>query len=720
VEQPADIDTVARLEPVMRALAKAGRQRWRRQLVDVRELEALPAVQELLVAFGSDVNPDPDARRDAIDVAVENAAGRLPAPFSSAALEHFGIANDDVAQDRRFELAATELGMTTARWYDKPVHEPPYAGLKPRDYVIRLVTYALVGIDDPVAHLNAARLTGAVSSTSVGGARVGSVPFARTSPDVTLTDALCIDVAPGDGRDEMLAAQAYRLGVRRSPAGPGFAVPADTSTTRVRLSRYVTRAAFDTPLRDAISAAFDRPGVHVVALQGFSYAGKSRALLEALRNRHQSFRLLAPQSANELLALLNDPPGESGLHAEQPTLLWLDRLERFVEHTGTARWDELLGVHRERSVPIILLTALGGTAGVPIDEATREFLQLEHPLDRLRDLAGSSMLTLIELRAHERGFEAEDAVEDIRRSYDATAKSRPGPWESAARDGGFLRALAHAHSLERRYLHGEPDPANIDPRGQSVAWAVMAWRRAVQSDDPVDVDTIERLSRHSPLGSRGHIGNDAELQAALEWACRPTAEKTSSLIRQVRSTDGRRAFGAEGFLAQALVQSHELTASVWAIVEGAAPADRRAIVRSGGNVTAVQAHGRVSAAESAIDIDLRLSVAVRRPDDTAAQEAMHSAAFRTASGFVGRLQTIDNLVEIVLWSTPVGTVTTTTVAARLAPSAPAADFSPPLPMVLIAQSDDGYWRIPTDLAAPRSKAEWQSLAESVRIAAVSP
>jgi hypothetical protein len=405
-------------------------------------------------------------------------------------------------------------------------------------------------------------------------------------------------------------------------------------------------------------------------------------------------------------------------------MLWIDPLERFAGPTNGAWWGARLEQHATRRAPLVLLTGLGGTAGVPSDPETREFLQLDHPLDRLRDLSGSSHLTLVEIAANERGFATGAALAEIRGTYDAMVQRQPGPWEAAARDGGFLRALAHGRQLERRYLSGEPDPASIDPRGQAVAWAVMAWRRAVERDDPVDVETIERLAEHSPLGSRGHIGSEAELHAAIKWACRQaTSEGASSLIRPARHIDGTQAFYAEGFLAQALVEPHEITAPAWAIIEAAAPASRLAIVRGSTNVSAIRAHGRVSQAAGVVDVDLRRSVVVRGPDESGAGEDVHvvgSAAFRTDSGFEGRLQAVDYQVEIVLWSTPVGSVTATTVAVRLAPAAPGADHTQALlPIVVIGHSDDGYWQILTDLAAPRTDGEWRTLTESVRVATIS-
>jgi hypothetical protein len=550
-------------------------------------------------------------------------------------------------------------------------------------------------------------------------AAASAMPSPRASDDAS---ALQLDITTG-GASGPLAALAYRLGIRRSPAAPAFAVPPDQSTDRVRLSHYVTRAAVDAQLCAAIGRTF-ASGVHVVAVEGASYTGKSRALLRALLSQRRMFRLLAPRTPDELVAVLTESASQPRLHTDRPTMVWLDPLEPFTQPAGGVRWDDLLAQHATRRAPIVLLAGLGGTAALPAEPETREFLQLEHPLDQLRDLNLAEVLTLEEISLDERGFDDAAALDEIRQTYDAASQTRPGAWETAARDGGFLRALAHGGLLERRYRNGWPDPASLDPRGQAVAWAVMAWRRAVQCDDPMGADVIEGLARHSPMGSRGHIGSESELDAALAWACRRAPENASSLISPVRHTGGVRAFRAEAFLAQALVPPRDLTAEVWALIEGAAPASRLAIVRDGGNMSRVQAHGRPSETAAAVDIDARGRIATRGSiddDPHRERDVVSSVAFRTTSGFEGRLREVDTMVEVTLWATPVAAATSGTVVLRLAP-VPRSPGAPrtALPVVVIAKSDDGYWESRTDVVAPRSEADWRALTESVRVATMAP
>jgi hypothetical protein len=537
------------------------------------------------------------------------------------------------------------------------------------------------------------------------------------------TRAVQMDTLTGKA-SEALGGLAYRLGIRRSPAAPAFAVPPDQSTVLVRLSHYVTREAVDAQLCAAIGRTFTRSGVHVVAVEGASYTGKSRALLRALLSQRRMFRLLAPRAPDELVAVLTESASQPRLHTDRPTMVWLDPLEAFTPPGAGVRWDDLLAQHATRLAPIVLLAGLGGTAAIPAELETREFLQLEHPLDQLRDLSLAEVLTLVEISLDERGFDDAAALAEIRQTYDAASQTRPGAWETAARDGGFLRALAHGGLLERRYRNGWPEPASLDPRGQAVAWAVMAWRRALQRDDPIGIDVIEGLARHSPMGSRGRIHSESELNGALAWACQRMPENASSLISPVRHTTGDRAFQAEAFLAQALVQPRDLTAEVWALIEGAAPVSRLAIVRDGGNMSRVQAHGRPSETAAAIDINARGRIATRgsiNDDPRRERDVVSSVAFRTISGFQGRLREVDGTVQATLWAPPVAAATSGTVALRLAP-VPRSAGAPPtaLPVVVIAKSDDGYWQFHTAIVAPRTEADWRALTESVRVAIMAP
>ena len=158
-----DTHSIDRLEPVIQAFATAGRQRWRSILTDVSELERLSAVQAEL-EYMDGVTRDANAVRDAIESAVERAIQRIADPFSDAARAHFGYGNDEKLQGERFALAAPHLGFKSARWYDGERSESPYFGIKPRDYIIRLVTYALAGAEDPIACVDAERRRGGGAS----------------------------------------------------------------------------------------------------------------------------------------------------------------------------------------------------------------------------------------------------------------------------------------------------------------------------------------------------------------------------------------------------------------------------------------------------------------------------------------------------------------------------------------------------------------------------
>jgi hypothetical protein len=124
---------------------------------DVELLLSLPAVQQQLARFDGDVEADPNAAGDAIEAALKEAILELPSPYLEAAQEQFGFASRELdgaipKKGERERLAAIQLGRTTQRWYSEPTSE--HDGLRPRDYVAALVTGALCGVPDPMAHLS--------------------------------------------------------------------------------------------------------------------------------------------------------------------------------------------------------------------------------------------------------------------------------------------------------------------------------------------------------------------------------------------------------------------------------------------------------------------------------------------------------------------------------------------------------------------------------------
>jgi hypothetical protein len=172
VESKQQRKLVEQIQPAITAYAAAGQRFWRgpevEPPVDVELLLGLPAVQQELARFDGDVEADIQAGADAIDAAIKSAIASLPKQFSEAALEQFGFTYRDPIStpygkgDRELR-AARALGRTTQRWYDQP--NKIYGGLKPRDYVIALVTCALFGVRDPVA-FTAQREQGTSDQTS--------------------------------------------------------------------------------------------------------------------------------------------------------------------------------------------------------------------------------------------------------------------------------------------------------------------------------------------------------------------------------------------------------------------------------------------------------------------------------------------------------------------------------------------------------------------------
>jgi hypothetical protein len=158
VESKQQRTLVEQIQPAITAYAAAGQRFWRgpevEPPVDVELLLGLPVVQQELARFDGDVEADLQAGADAIDAAIKSAIASLPKQFSEAALEQFGFTyRDPIATpygkgDRELR-AARALGRTTQRWYDQP--NKIYGGVKPRDYVVALVTCALCGVRDPLA-----------------------------------------------------------------------------------------------------------------------------------------------------------------------------------------------------------------------------------------------------------------------------------------------------------------------------------------------------------------------------------------------------------------------------------------------------------------------------------------------------------------------------------------------------------------------------------------
>jgi hypothetical protein len=159
VEIELQSQLLPQVELAVATFAGAGPLEWRKLKAkpasDVELFLSLPSVQQQLASFDGDLQADVNAAADAIEAAIRLAIEkRLSSPYLDAALEHFGfIAHPELGQTPlnrgdREEQAALKLGRTTKRWYTTPNKE--YDGLKPRDYVVALVTCALCGVPNPM------------------------------------------------------------------------------------------------------------------------------------------------------------------------------------------------------------------------------------------------------------------------------------------------------------------------------------------------------------------------------------------------------------------------------------------------------------------------------------------------------------------------------------------------------------------------------------------
>ena len=150
MEQPVDTALFAQIEPLVAAFGDSGKREWRHGASEIRTLVELPAAQEQLAAFEPQHRASPDAAADAVESAVEVAIGKLADPFRSAALAHFGYADERLKPRNKGEREeqAAKCFDRSDRWYRKPAGAR-FGERAPRDYVVALVTTALISSSEP-------------------------------------------------------------------------------------------------------------------------------------------------------------------------------------------------------------------------------------------------------------------------------------------------------------------------------------------------------------------------------------------------------------------------------------------------------------------------------------------------------------------------------------------------------------------------------------------
>jgi TPR repeat protein len=121
---------------------------------------------------------------------------------------------------------------------------------------------------------------------------------------------------------------------------------------------YLPRPAVDGKLRERLADAAKAPGETLIVVEGPAAAGKSRTLLEALKEVLPDAVLLNPTTSQALVDLGRDGP-PAGLKS-RACVLWLNDLERYAGHEGL----NLTTLKRfgEWGRPVVVLAAYGGKA----------------------------------------------------------------------------------------------------------------------------------------------------------------------------------------------------------------------------------------------------------------------------------------------------------------------------------------------------------------------
>lgn len=139
------------LEPHVATLASSGLAGWRLSEADLDVLARAPLVDAEIQRLADDGPATRDVRWDAVERAVEAAIETIGRPFSESARHQFGFtAPSGGAWDLKERQARAADAMSKSwSWYRTT--SAKFGGLKPGQYVIRLVSLALLGFRDPVA-----------------------------------------------------------------------------------------------------------------------------------------------------------------------------------------------------------------------------------------------------------------------------------------------------------------------------------------------------------------------------------------------------------------------------------------------------------------------------------------------------------------------------------------------------------------------------------------
>jgi HEAT repeat protein len=301
-------------------------------------------------------------------------------------------------------------------------------------------------------------------------------------------------------RSEVDKADPYQLGVYESTLAARYQAQ---GTAR---PPYVPRARDDELTRLLTHRK-------LVLVVGRSRAGKSRTAFEVAARVLPAHRLVAPRDRAELLRLAALGPAR---WARTPTLIWLDELERYLPTETKDGLDASILARWERIPGVVVLATMRAEERDARRRIPGELGQrVRHALDRFQP---ATVLLPVE-------FADPDERQAIARLYPDLRTTR------------LAEQLAAVPELRRKL-----DDAS--PVQHALVQAAVDWRRAGLDRLATAVDLWVVAERTLDIPGRlpqVAIEQQAQVNAALEWACEPVADTAALLERHPGPPEGYRA-----------------------------------------------------------------------------------------------------------------------------------------------------------------------------------
>lgn len=302
------------------------------------------------------------------------------------------------------------------------------------------------------------------------------------------------------------AVDPYDIGVSRSKYG-----------NRPESAPYVPRQPQDGQLDAALAEC------RFVVLAGRSKAGKSRTLYEALLRNLPGARLIVPRTGGPDQRILDDLSRESLPTGQDPSVLWLDDLHRYLQPGGL---DLQILDRLARKNPAVTVVAT-----LPAKQRAA-LTGMENDVGRVSRTILNRART-IELPA-QLGATDTEAARDLYPREDFTAR-------------GIGEVMVAASALEQRF----DDGVESCPAGWAVVRAATDWQRMGMTD-PLPEDTLRRLfdaylTAHHPQ----YDADDTLFRTGLAWAREPVAGGIA-LMHRAPGPDDPPAYAGSPYLAEYL------------------------------------------------------------------------------------------------------------------------------------------------------------------------